>query len=232
MNEVNAIHGALDQGRISEGLSALADGEVSEQELDALLVAFGEHEDARSCWHRYQVIGDVLRGSAPPVTGRPSGDFLASLRTRLQDDCVDREPVLAVKASVPLELPSRPDADLSLRPSANDPVFRWKMVAGFASLAAVMAVSWGLMGAQTPAATGPQLAGSGAVPATQVSLAASAPAPTTPAPLVVVPTGQGPVIRDPQLEALMAEHRQHGGMSALQMPAGFLRNATFDAPPR
>jgi sigma-E factor negative regulatory protein RseA len=46
---------------------------------------------------------------------------------------------------------------------------------------------------------------------------------------VVVNTPQGAVIRDTQLEALMAEHRQHGGMSALQMPAGFLRNATYDA---
>jgi sigma-E factor negative regulatory protein RseA len=37
------------------------------------------------------------------------------------------------------------------------------------------------------------------------------------------------VIRDAQLEALLAEHRQHGGMSALQTPTGFIRNATYDA---
>jgi sigma-E factor negative regulatory protein RseA len=46
---------------------------------------------------------------------------------------------------------------------------------------------------------------------------------------VVVNTSQGVLIRDAQLEALMAEHRQFGGVSALQMPAGFLRNATHDA---
>ena len=34
---------------------------------------------------------------------------------------------------------------------------------------------------------------------------------------------------DEVLEALLAEHRQHGGMSALQMPSGFIRNATYEA---
>jgi len=36
------------------------------------------------------------------------------------------------------------------------------------------------------------------------------------------------MIRDPQLDALLAAHRQMGGTTALQMPSGFLRNATFD----
>jgi len=36
------------------------------------------------------------------------------------------------------------------------------------------------------------------------------------------------MLRDPQLDALLAAHRQHGGVTALQMPAGFLRNATFN----
>ncbi len=35
------------------------------------------------------------------------------------------------------------------------------------------------------------------------------------------------MIRDPQLDALLAAHKQFGGASALQTPAGFLRNATF-----
>jgi sigma-E factor negative regulatory protein RseA len=36
------------------------------------------------------------------------------------------------------------------------------------------------------------------------------------------------MLRDPQLDALMAAHQQLGGHSALQMPSGFLRNATFE----
>ena len=48
-----------------------------------------------------------------------------------------------------------------------------------------------------------------------------------------VVTDRGVVLRDPQLEELMAAHRHYGGVSALQMPAGFLRNATaYGASPR
>jgi hypothetical protein len=36
-----------------------------------------------------------------------------------------------------------------------------------------------------------------------------------------VVTERGVMLRDPQIEELMAAHRQHGGMSALQMPAAF-----------
>ena len=40
------------------------------------------------------------------------------------------------------------------------------------------------------------------------------------------------MIRDPGLDEMLAAHRQLGGASALQTPAGFLRNATFEAPAR
>ena len=49
---------------------------------------------------------------------------------------------------------------------------------------------------------------------------------------LVMRGADGVVLRDPQLEALLSAHRQFGGASALQMPAGFLRNATYDAPQR
>ena len=39
---------------------------------------------------------------------------------------------------------------------------------------------------------------------------------------------QGAMVRDSRLEELLAAHKQVGGSSALQMPSGFLRNATFD----
>ena len=36
------------------------------------------------------------------------------------------------------------------------------------------------------------------------------------------------IIRDPQLDAMLAAHRQMGGATAFQMPSGFMRNATFN----
>jgi sigma-E factor negative regulatory protein RseA len=49
-----------------------------------------------------------------------------------------------------------------------------------------------------------------------------------------VPAGgeRGVMIRDPALDEFLAAHRQLGGASALQTPAGFLRNATFEGPTR
>ena len=64
----------------------------------------------------------------------------------------------------------------------------------------------------------PQLA-QATVGATQPSLAAS----------TAGPAGGSPVmIRDSELDALLAAHRQFGGTTALQVPTGFLRNATFE----
>ncbi len=38
------------------------------------------------------------------------------------------------------------------------------------------------------------------------------------------------MIRNPELEALLAEHRQHAGLSVVQVSSGFLRNATYEVP--
>lgn len=212
-----------------QALSALADGEISAAELDRLLATLESPAEAFSNWHAYQVVGAVLRANENPTGERQAGDFLAAVRTRLETCAIEpmAVPFLAVTAAVPA---------LGRSQAANDAEFRWKLVAGFASLAAVMAVSWNLItgsGSGSDGAAGAQLAS--APPAALSVSTAQKPAATgggaalPAAAPVVVSTGQGPVIRDAQLEALLAEHRQHGGMSALQMPSGFIRNATYEA---
>lgn len=106
-----------------------------------------------------------------------------------------------------LALQEAPDASLQRAPksSANDPMWRW--VVGLASVAMVAVVAW--QGFQGLIAPGPQLA--------------AAPS-TNPATVMAAPV----MIRDPQIDALLAAHRQFGGTSALQAPTGFLRNATFE----
>ncbi|RZL45382.1 MAG: anti-sigma factor, partial [Variovorax sp.] len=48
---------------------------------------------------------------------------------------------------------------------------------------------------------------------------------------VLVGNGQAQVmLRDPRLDVLLEAHQQVSGVS--QMPSGFLRNATFEAPAR
>lgn len=207
------------QGRdVNLSLSAMVDSELDARECDALLGSL--ESDALSSWHAYQVIGDVLRGHPDPLGKRPATDFLAAVRMGLEDNGagVEPRPRIVVEPAVSVSGQGR-------REAANDAVFRWKLVAGFASLAAVMAVSWSMVSGSNGSAAGAQLASN--APAAGATVAASA-APAVSAP-VAVSTGQGVVIRDAQLEALLAEHRQHGGMSALQMPSGFIRNATYEA---
>ena len=109
--------------------------------------------------------------------------------------------------------------------AANAAVFRWKVAAGFASFAAIAAVGWSVyLGAE----------GDGRAAGAQ--LAAAQPAMTAMAPALLAtaagPDGQQVMLRDPRLDELLAAHKQFGSTTALQMPAGFLRNATFEAPAR
>jgi sigma-E factor negative regulatory protein RseA len=219
--------GNSDAADLTEGagasLSAMADGEITAAELDALLGSVDA--DTLPNWHAYQVIGDVLRGHAVPSDAQPAANFLAAVRIGMASGGSERD----VVPRVPLHVVA-PASDPVRGEAANDAVFRWKLVAGFASLAAVMAVSWSVMsGLGSGGNAGAQLASN--EPA--VTAPVSAVVETTVAPpvnaSVAVNTGQGVVIRDAQLEALLAEHRQHGGMSALQTPTGFIRNATYDA---
>lgn len=192
----------------AERLSALVDGEVPAGELDMLLSALEADAQQQAACEHYRLIGDLVRGTVSVNSAAPHA-FVAGVRARLQPD--EAQPPQTVAPA------------LAVAPAANDAVFRWKLVAGAASLAAVMAVGWSLLGvAPGGAGAGPQLAQT--APATTVAVA--------PAQAVVVNTAQGPVIRDARLEELLAEHRQYGGMSALQMPAGFLRDATSQSAPQ
>ena len=215
------------------GLSALVDGEIGEAELDRVLAGFAEHSDVRASWHAYQVIGDVLRSSG--MASQAPQAFLAGIHAKLQTETGAQRTELFTASKLARISPTGHPQVLA----ANDAVFRWKLVAGFASLAAVMAVSWTVLGNAAAGAggggsDGAQLALTASESSREIAPSAQVVAATTPASgaAMVVNTTQGPLIRDAQLEALMAEHRQNGGMSALQMPAGFLRNATYDAPGR
>ncbi len=107
--------------------------------------------------------------------------------------------------------------------SANDAQFRWKLVAGLASVVAVAALSWSAL---VPAGGGGQAAPllAQAVPAVQGAPGVQAVAMAGP--------GRQVMMRDPRLDQLLVAHKQFGGTSALQMPAGFLRNATYEEPSR
>ena len=100
------------------------------------------------------------------------------------------------------------------------------MVAGLASLAAVVTLVWSAVGGLGGPPAGAQMAAVSAPVTASVSVQA---------PAVSLADNQAPqqvMIRDPRLDELLAAHKQFGGTSALQLPAGFLRNANFEAPKR
>ena len=194
-----------------ELVSALADGELRGEELSRAMELLGKSDQALASWRSYHVTSDALRGADMVITGREQA-FVARFRVQLEGAAFTRGQTDAEVQGLPrwLEV-SRQAAGRA----ANDPARRWKWLAAAASIAAVAAVGWQMVG----------LDGS-ATPSAQLSQVNGADMNAT------VDAASGTMLRDPRLDELMAAHKQLGGTSALQMPSGFLRNATFDGPAR
>lgn len=194
-----------------EQLSALADGQLHDEEMEEALAFAADDEEGHAAWQVYHLVGDVLRSQdlARPVDTA----FLSRLREQLAQETAPPRLKLSVEEQGIVSVPQE---------AANAAVFRWKMAAGFASMAAVAAIGWTALGS---------LQGVGSVAGAQMS-AAPPLVQTEPAVAIADATGQPVMIRDPRLDELLAAHKQFGSTSALQMPAGFLRNATFETPAR
>ncbi len=204
-----------------ERFSACMDGQVPDSELAGLAAALEAPDgDARECWQMYHLIGDVLRSPDLAQYGR---DVQLAERVRAS---IAAEPVVQIApAALAINVDQPTYAE---RPAANDGVFRWKMVAGLASFAAVAAVGWGMLSGVGPqGGSGAQLA-QGAAPANGPVLTVAAPAPVTPNGGDLVDPSAPVMLRDARLDELLAAHRQTAGGSAVGGASGFLRNATFE----
>jgi sigma-E factor negative regulatory protein RseA len=213
MHHTQATTPAPDAHTLREQLSALMDGECSAQEAENLSQVWAESNDLKQAWQDYDAVGSALRayvqatGSNPPHI--QTSIFVQGVMARVQS--ADLSSVIEPAAVAAIKAP---------REAANDALFRWKALASVTTMAAVLSVVWQLGGMATPATSTIATAPSEAAP----QIIASAATPNW----QQVQTQQGTMLRDAELEILMAAHRQYGGMTALQMPAGFLRTATFD----
>lgn len=132
-----------------------------------------------------------------PVSIANDADFLAKLRVHLANEPLHQTEGQAVT------LKSKPAT------AANQSFFNWKWAAGLSALAASVMLGINLVST------------TGVAPTSSDSQLAQTSVP-------VLVNGQSAVmLRNPQLDALIAAHSQVGGSSALQMPSGFLRSATF-----
>ncbi len=195
-------HGSVVGQDLSDLMDGFGDSEMDAQRIDKLLADPGSIDT----WHAYHVVGDVLRS---PELAPTQSDlaFLQRFEERLAHE--PQRPATVEADSAPV---------LMAAESANAAVFRWKVLAGMACTALL-----GVMVLWHSPMVGPQ---DGA------QMAALSKAPTTNLAADIASADAGPMIRDARLDELMAAHRQLGGHSALQVPAGFLRNATFEGPGR
>ena len=240
-NEMDNVKANHEQRRAL--VSSLADGQLRGAEFARAVAMVSDAGEARATWHAYHVLGDVLRsGELAACNGDAA--FVARFQARLQRDIAGLTPVpvggaaIARQASADTTMNAPKNISNYVYPtgekginsvktgSASDSRFRWKLLAGVASFAAVGAIGWNMVGG-VPGAVGGVVALGRDDPLMAARVA------QTPVQPQSQPQPQPQVmIRDPHLDALLAAHKQFGGTSALQMPAGFLRNATFESPAR
>ena len=190
---------------VDDRISALADGELRGEAFAQTLAACQNAPTLLASWHTYHHIGDVLR-SPDLLAARSASPLLTRLQSRLAQETIQPLAQTDDLQPTPIFQPAVTQV------AANDSVFQWKLLAGMASMAAVAVMVWTV--AVPMSSTGSQLAKS-----------------PTPTDSVLVASPQGVIVRDARLEELLAAHKQVGGNSALQMPSGFLRNATFETSP-
>ena len=207
----------------AEHVSALMDGCLEGDECSDCLQDLAHNLQGLAKWDAYHVIGRTLR-SGPSDAQAFDPAFVARLSLRLQQEAVQIEPVPATPIAVPTTyLPP---------PAANQD--RWRLVAGLASAMLVVVLAWEGFATVSPGPAGSTVA--------QLTLPSGSLGPVQPVgnsrgqvlirsdgTSVLTANTEAPVmIRDPQLDALLAAHRNFAGASALQMAPGFVRNANFE----
>lgn len=195
----------------NERISSLIDGRVPAEDSEFTFDALLQDPQTVQTWHIYQVVGDVMR-SPELAPCRDDFAFLERLQKRLVQEpdgvrCDSDAAGLGDGGRIPgVPVPSHHIA-------SNAPVFRWKALASV-SFAALLGVVVSTLWMQSGQRNNPEFAAMNP----SISLPSA----------VVSDVGTEPMLRDPQLDELMAAHRQLGGHSALQVPTGFLRNATYE----
>lgn len=178
-------------------LSALADGEAAGAELSAAFDAWRDDAQARRRWQAYALIGDVMRSDDLAQDPAHDAAFLARLRGRLAE-----EPVVLAPAPVAPLARVAPPAPVAQRRRWATPL---AMAAGVLTVAGVTVMMRG-MGTLDTAAPAATLAQATQLPL-QVQQVALAPALSRPAD-AASPVG-GVLLRDPQLDRYLDEHRRH-----------------------
>lgn len=203
--------------KTQEQISAMADGEISVEQLDEALAAL-RGKDLQDDWKLYHQIGDLLRSEDMNV--QLSKDFSARMSARLEAEPTIIAP--AAKSDAPA--PSSATCTVKETRSPKTSVKRWA-VPGMAAAAAMAAVAFvttpqlmvafkdapadnshGITAASNPAVTH---AGKGAAQETVIAASASGEI----------------VVRDPRIDDYLLAHQRYS--PSVYSTAQFARSATF-----
>lgn len=201
-----------------QDLSALMDGELESSAVADACRFWRDDPQARSEWHAYHLIGDVMRSEDLAVAGERDAAFLMALRARLSAEPV----VLAPSSNSPAPgiVPVR--ARRSWATSAA-------VAAGFAVVAGTLVVTQMAGGLSMRSADGDETLARAPAGIQPVALADAAASGVAEPPVVVL---DGQLVRNARLDEYLAAHKRFGGSSLPGGPSGFLRNAAAEATPR
>ena len=201
-------------------MSSLADSGLadSSEGLAEALAVWRQDADARQAWHRYHLIGDVMRSEdLAPKPGHDQ-DFLTRLRERLEAEPEHRWDAALVLGYVPVLVP----VPAPVHPSAFPPPPRqawgshWR--AG-AALAASVAVATVVLLVSRPGATGAD--------ASAPVVASNGPSTVSALPVVA---NDAVVLRDPRLDEFLLLHQMARGGLPMGGPGGTLQRADLQMP--
>lgn len=192
-----------------EQISALADGEVAEDQFDSVLAALKTPE-GRETWKQYHEIGDVLRSDDMAIS--MSSDFTSRLMARL-----DNEPTVVA----PIVIESTP-ADTKQATSKAPVLGLGKKRFALSGIAAAAVAALAFVAVpQVMVATkgGPAIEGNGVIAAATTepkTIAASNPEATA---------GDGDILRNADVDEYLLAHQRFS--PSVYSAAQYARSATF-----
>jgi len=205
--------------KTQEQISAMADGEISVEQLDEALAALGS-KDVQDDWTLYHQIGDLLRSEDMNV--QLSKDFSARMWARLETEPTIIAP--AAKSIAPAPTPDSVTCTGKETRSLPAPARRWALP-GMAAAAAMAAVAFvttpqllvAFKDAPADKSPGVSMAGNPAA-----SHANGGAAQET----VIAASASGElVVRDPRIDDYLLAHQRYS--PSVYSTAQFARSATF-----